>query len=254
VTTLVQQIDAQGPVVVDRITTHFVDVACNEDNARKLVEALHSGSEVTLSADGKTATFTPGTSLGYGEAYIALSLAAEALRNAGVTGCATPEQWQAVLLGGPLTAAGTTMTSTSRSASASSSSSFPGVLALRTQGQGWGQIAQTTNVQLGQVVSSARNSLKIDAGSDANLTPTGRSSAEMNESRATSGSSADKSNSAIPGARNTPDQTPSANSSTGADQGKDKDKSDKAQNDASSSSSANPDSSSSSSSAKSSDR
>lgn len=180
VTTIVQHLDTQGPAVIERISTQFADVTCSPDNARKLVEALHSGTEVTLSAEGKTAAFTPTAKLGYGEAYIALALAAEALRNAGVTGCATPEQWQAVLMGGPLVAAGTTSTSTSQSASASSSSNFPGILALHSQGQGWGQIAQRTNVQLGQVVSSARSSFNLQ-DADAALAPTGRTSAEMNQ-------------------------------------------------------------------------
>jgi hypothetical protein len=181
VTTVVQRIDAQGPVVVERISTQFSDVTCSPENARKLVEALHSGTSVTLTAEGKTATFTPTVTLGYGEAYIALALAAEALRGAGITGCATPEQWQAVLMGGPLAATGTTsISSTTRSATASATSSFPGIIALRSQGQGWGQIAQTTNVQLGQVVSGARTAFKIDATSDSTLSPTGLSSGEMN--------------------------------------------------------------------------
>jgi hypothetical protein len=207
VTTVVQQIDAQGPVVVDRITTQFSDVACNAENARKLVEGLHGGTSVTLSADGKTATFTAtGGPLGYGEAYITLALAAEALRNAGVTGCATPDQWQAVLLGGPLAAAGTSSTSTTRIASASSSSQFPGILTLRSQGQGWGQIAQTTNVKLGQVMSSARSSLNLSSSSDSSLAPTGRSSSDFNRSSTTNPSSS--SSSSI-----SPSSTPSRDSS-----------------------------------------
>lgn len=176
VTTIVQQLDAQGPAVIERISTQFADVACTPENARQLVEALHSGSSVTLSADGKTASFTPTTHLGYGDAYIALALAAEALRNAGVTGCATPEQWKAVLLGGPLSAAGTTVSSTTTSASASSSSEFPGILKLHSEGQGWGQVAQTTHVQLGQVVSSAHSSFKLGRDGQSSLSPTGRSS------------------------------------------------------------------------------
>lgn len=185
-TTFVRQIDAQGPAVVERITTQIADVACTPENARLLVDALRNGTEVTLSSEGKTATFTPSGSLGYGEAYIALALAAEALRNAGVTGCATPDQWEAVLLGGPLAAAGTTSTSTTMSAAASSSSDFPGILTLRSQGQGWGQVARRTNVQLGQVMSTARTKLNLESDTDATLSPTGRTSDEMN---ATGGSS-----------------------------------------------------------------
>lgn len=189
--------------MVERISTQFADVACTPENARMLVDALHSGTSVTLTSDvngeTKTATFTPVSSgLGYGEAYIALALAAEALRGAGVTGCATPDQWKAVLLGGPLAAADSTSTSTTSVASATSSSHFPGILALRSQGQGWGQIAATTNVQLGQVVSNARTSLKIDSSSDAALSPTGRSSAEMKSSRSTTGTESSTSTTSDP--------------------------------------------------------
>jgi hypothetical protein len=189
VNTFVQQVDLQGPVVVERISTQFAEVACTPANARLLVEGLHNGTAVTLNIEGKTATFTPTVKLGYGEAYITLAMAAEALRNAGVTGCATPEQWQAVLLGGPLAASG----STSTTVTASSTTRFPGILTLRSQGQGWGQIAQTTHVQLGQVMSSARTSLNINSSnaansnsssrSESNLTPTGRSSSEFNPPR-----------------------------------------------------------------------
>jgi hypothetical protein len=178
-------------MVVERISTQFADVTCTPDNARKLVDALHGGTSVTLSADGKTATFTPTAKLGYGEAYIALALAAEALRQAGITGCATPDQWKAALMGGPLAGS----ISTASSASASSSSNFPGILALRAQGQGWGQIAQTTNVQLGQVVSSAQTSFKLD-DKEATLTPTGRPSAGTDTSAASSSDKPGKSDGA----------------------------------------------------------
>ena len=211
VTTIVQQIDAQGPAIVERATTQFTDLACTAENAKQLFDALHGGTSVTLTSEGKTATFTPTTKLGYGEAYIAMALAAEALHNAGVTGCATPDQWKSVLMGGPLAAAGTTTTTTSRGASATSSSSFPGILALRSQGQGWGQIAQTTNVKLGQVMSNARSSLNLGSSSST-LAPTGRSRPSLDTSSSST----------------TPSSTSSSKdystSSSGKDKDKDKDK------------------------------
>lgn len=166
VQTVVQQIDAQGPVVVERISSHFADVACSQENARLLVEALHNGASVTLRGDdGKTATFTPNVKLGYGEAYMAMALAAEALQKAGITGCASPEQWQAVLMGGQLSGGvATTTVQTER---------FPGILVLHSQG-GWTKVAQTTNIELNQVVSQANTSLQIDHNSQ-QLSPTGRS-------------------------------------------------------------------------------
>lgn len=169
VKTVVQQIDAQGPAVVQRISTRFADAACSEENARTLVEALHNGSSVTLRGkDGKTTTFTPNVKLGYGEAYIAMALAAETLRNAGISGCATPAQWQAVLVGGQLSGGTTTKTTSVQT------ERFPGILVLHSQGGGWSKVAQTTNVQLGQVVSEANTSLQIESSKQ--LSPTGHSS------------------------------------------------------------------------------
>jgi hypothetical protein len=183
VTTIVQQIDQQGPVIVERAATQFSTVACTEENARKLIEALHSGNEVTLTSDrGASVTFKPTTQLGYGEAYIAMSLAVEALRQNGITGCATPEQWRSVLVGGPLSGATTTSAVSSSNATASSTSSFPGILVLRQQGQGWGQIAQTTHVQLGTVVSSAQSSLNLRADSNSR-SGLSSSTGEMDQSK-----------------------------------------------------------------------
>ncbi len=208
VTTVIQQLDAQGPAVVERISTQVGDLACSQDTLRNLVDALHSGRSVTINSNvngqNKSATFNAsGAHLGYGEAYIALALAAEQLRNAGVTGCATPEQWQAVLLGGPLVMSNSS-TSTNSFASASGSTRVPGIVTLHRQGQGWGQIAQSANVQLGQVVSGASvssnssntsASLNTNNNTNANSTlnsssstspsPTGYSSAEMNQGRST---------------------------------------------------------------------
>lgn len=167
VTTLVQEIDSQGAVVVDRIATQFSDFACTEENARMLVEALHGGTAVTLTGDdGQTVTFEPNVQLNYGEAYLALALAAETLRANGVTGCATPEQWRAVLVGGPLSVSSSTTTT----ASASASSDFPGILVLHSQGQAWSQIAQTSNVEISQIVSTAHSSLNIESGNLAGAT------------------------------------------------------------------------------------
>lgn len=185
VTTIVQQIDQQGPAIVDRAVTQFATAACTEDNARKLIEALHSGNEVTLTSDkGESVTFKPTSQLSYGEAYLAMSLAAETLRQNGITGCATPEQWRSVLIGGPLSGATSTSAISSTSASASSTSNFPGILVLRQQGQGWGQIAQTSHIQLGTVVSSAQSSLNL-SNSTSSSTRSGLSSStgEMDQSK-----------------------------------------------------------------------
>ena len=172
---------------MQRVSTEFADIACTEANARQLVEALHRGTEVTLTGEnGKSVTFTPTTSLGYGETYLAMALAAETLRQNGVTDCATPEQWRAVFLGGPLTVSSTVATATARS-------DFPGILVLRSQGQGWGRIAQTSNVQINQVVSNARSSFSLETNESSGLSaPTGEMDTEPKSSGTTKGTSGRK--------------------------------------------------------------
>lgn len=189
VTTFVRELDTQGPAVVQRITTQVGELACTPDTVQNLVDALHNGRSVTLTSNvngtTKSTTFNAsGTHLGYGEAYIAIALAAQQLRNAGVSGCATPEQWQAVLLGGPLNTS-ISSSSTNSFASASGSTTVPGIVTLHTQGQGWGQIAQSSNLQLGQIISS-RSDLSARSSTSTSSTspsPTGFSSAEMNRAR-----------------------------------------------------------------------
>ena len=187
VTTVVQQLDTEGPGIVDRITTQVGTLACSPDTVTNLVNALHTGTPVAISTDvngqKQSATFNPsGTRLGYGEAYLALALAAQELRNSGITGCATPQQWQSVLLGGP-----TPTTATGTSVSSTSTGQFPGIITLRNQGQGWGQIAQSANVELGPLVSGVTSTNQTASArsqtSSSSPSPTGYSSREMNRGR-----------------------------------------------------------------------
>ena len=86
-------------------------------------------------------TFTPPTGpMGFGNINIALSLAKAELAAQGITQ-PTPSQIQTALLGGKLT-------------TASDTSDFPGVLTLRSEGNGWGEIAHATGTRLGEVVRS----------------------------------------------------------------------------------------------------
>jgi hypothetical protein len=193
VTTFVQQLDAQGPAVVQRVSTQVGDLACSQDTIENLVDALHSGKTVTITSNvngqPQSAQFNAsGAHLGYGEAYIALALAAQELRNAGVSSCATPDQWQAALIGGPLNTSVTSSTTNSYAA-AGGSTQFPGIVTLHSQGQGWGQIAQSTNLQLSQVVNNSSD-VSINSQNNTSLntqnnntspSPTGLSSAEMNQ-------------------------------------------------------------------------
>jgi hypothetical protein len=154
-TTQTQQMDSlaaknQGAVST-RISSDFTAFAGSSQNSDALVTGLRNGSEITLtSMDAKgtatSTTFTPPTGkMGYGNVYTSLALAKQNLASVGITN-PTSEQLQAAMVGGTVTMPnGQTTTMT-------------GVLELRAQGMGWGQIAQHYGYKLGPVVSGMKAS------------------------------------------------------------------------------------------------
>jgi len=84
--------------------------------------------------------------MGFGNVFISLALAKQQLSQAGITQ-PTPQQLQAALLGGTVTTgSGTTATTTK----------LQGILTMRSQHMGWGQIAQKLGFKLGPVVSGLK--------------------------------------------------------------------------------------------------
>lgn len=160
--TQTQQMDSlastQGGAVSGRISSDFSAFAGSTENSDALVAGLRNGSAITLtSTDSQGAatstTFTPPTGkMGYGNVYTSLSLAKQQLAAAGITD-PTPAEIEAALMGGTVTASnGQTTTLT-------------GVLELRAQGMGWGQIAKSYGYKLGPVISGMRSSnAKVTAG------------------------------------------------------------------------------------------
>jgi hypothetical protein len=154
--------------VATKIASSFTKLAGSQDNALKLVQALRNGTAVTLSTSttstggtgtgtatgtgtgtgtgGTTSTsFTPPTGkMGWGNVFISLALAQDQLARLGVTD-PTQAQLQAALMGGDVTGAdGKTVT-------------LKGILQMRADGMGWGQIAQASGTKLGPVVSSIKS-------------------------------------------------------------------------------------------------
>lgn len=127
----------------------FSEFAGSEENAASLVNGLRSGSLVTLAPapTGSNTTTVAGVSfmpptrpMGWGNVRHALTLAQRELAAQGITD-PTPAELQAALTGGRITTAtGDAVT-------------LPGTLALRSQGMGWGKIAKTTGVPLGNAAS-----------------------------------------------------------------------------------------------------
>ena len=143
--------------VVDKISGDFSSFLGSD--AKTVVSGLRNGAPITLitTAPGSTPTAPPVTSttiitpptgkMGFGNAYISLALAKQQLNQVGITQ-PTPLQLQAALTGGTVTTgSGPTLTT----------HNLQGVLTMRSQNMGWGQIAQKLGTKLGPVVSGLKS-------------------------------------------------------------------------------------------------
>ena len=134
--------------MVQKLSTRFAGLTDSAENTQALVNGLHDGTAIQLTPAGSTTpvTIQPATGkMGYGNVFLALALAQQELTANGITQ-PTPEQLQAALNGGSFTIPSGDTTKTIQ---------LDGVLALRAQGLGWGQIAHKLDVRLGQVVGNA---------------------------------------------------------------------------------------------------
>ncbi len=143
-------------LVAAKIAAFFANLAGSKDNALALVTALRNGTAVNLTSPAAgtgtgtgtgtstTTTFTPPTGkMGWGNVKISLALAQDALLRAGITK-PTAAQLQIALMGGDITKPdGTTV-------------ALKGILQMRADGMGWGQIAHAGGTNVGPVVSSLK--------------------------------------------------------------------------------------------------
>lgn len=160
---LAQTVSADGAASVQTASTdgraashlsgEFATFAGSDANSKALVSGLRDGTaialdDVTTNADGTTTTtpmtFQPATGkMGYGNVKIALSLAEATLAKGGITD-PTAAELAAALNGGTLVLADGT------------SVDLKGVLTQRAAGEGWGQIAKTDGLKLGDVMRSPK--------------------------------------------------------------------------------------------------
>jgi hypothetical protein len=114
-------------------------------DSKQVVNDLRNGQWTTTTTDPKTNTTTtttealPTGKMGFGNVKISLALAQESLRQQNITQ-PTSEQLHTALVGGQMVPGDSTTTTT-------------GILQMRAEGMGWGQIAQKYNVKLGQLMS-----------------------------------------------------------------------------------------------------
>ena len=132
-------------------------------NSNTVVSGLRNGSPITLTTTTLTPSNTPGAApiptttttiinpptgkMGFGNVFTSLALAKQQLGQLGISQ-PTPEQLQAALTGGTITTGtGSTATTTN----------LQGILTMRSQNMGWGQIAQKLGTKLGPVVSGLKS-------------------------------------------------------------------------------------------------
>src|SRR5712664_4224766 len=115
----------------DQLVEKYTPLAGSEANASSLVSGLREDKQVNLSGT----TFTPPTrKMGDGNVNIALALAEAELKKQGISN-PTPEQLKTALVG---------------------DATHKGILQLRAEGMGWGQIANSLGFKLGDVMRSAK--------------------------------------------------------------------------------------------------
>lgn len=127
---------------LDRIEPDYMSLAGSRDNLASIASGLRTGGMITLQSmivlptdiTGRTISFIPPTRpMGYGNITLTLDLVQRELASVGINS-PTPEQLKIALMGG--TVIGPT----------GNTALLPGVLQLRSQGMGWGQIAQTLGI------------------------------------------------------------------------------------------------------------
>jgi hypothetical protein len=153
-------------LVASKIAANFDNLAGGEENSLALVNALRTGGEVTLvttvpppegSPPGTLPTTTettfavPTKPMGWGNVKHALALAQDQLARAGIAD-PTAEQLQTALMGGDLVVVNADGTTTTTSVN--------GILTMRADGMGWGNIAKAGGTRLGPVASKVDMSNK----------------------------------------------------------------------------------------------
>jgi hypothetical protein len=130
--------------VESRLSSEFAGFLGDTEQAHVVVDGLRQGTAFTYIQPGTPdAIIDPPTgTMGYGNVRIALRLAQAELSKLGIAQ-PSPEELAAILLGGEIDGA-----------------PVDGILALRAEGMGWGQIAQQYGTTVGQLMGKGRGLTK----------------------------------------------------------------------------------------------
>ena len=166
VTTMNSATQNQGQTnVINKISGDFNSFLGSNSNA--VVTGLRNGTPITLTSTSTIPSTTPGGlptttttttaitpptgHMGFGNVYISLALAKQQLSTLGIAQ-PTPQQLQAALTGGTITQ--TTGTGTT---AATTTTNLQGILTMRSQNMGWGQIAQKLGFKVGPVIAGMKS-------------------------------------------------------------------------------------------------
>jgi hypothetical protein len=180
VTTMNNTTASQGQTnVTNKISGDFKTFLGSDSPA--VVTGLRNGTPIMLTSTTPSSTpgglpvstttvITPPTGhMGFGNVYISLALAKQQLSTLGITQ-PTPEQLQAALTGGTITqTTGTGATATT------TTTNLQGVLTMRSQNMGWGQIAQKLGFKLGPVIAGMKSANQNLASTTTTATSNGSS-------------------------------------------------------------------------------
>jgi hypothetical protein len=131
-------------------------------NSQQVVNDLRNGQWTTTTIDPNTKLTTttteplPTGKMGFGNVKISLALAQESLRQQNVMQ-PTSEQLHTALVGGQMVPGDPTTTTN-------------GILQMRAEGMGWGQIAQKYDVKLGQLMSGKQPASTTTTSTTTNTT------------------------------------------------------------------------------------
>jgi len=149
-----------------KLSQEFAEFLGSEEQAAQVVEGLRQGSSFSLSSgsgetettaggEGDTAALEVGAiepptgTMGYGNVKLTLRLAESKLQQMGITQ-PTPDELSAVLLGGDV-----------------NGQAVDGILAMRAEGMGWGEIAQQYDMKVGQIMGNGHGVADANAAAQA---------------------------------------------------------------------------------------
>ncbi len=131
-------------VPTEKLVEQYADLAGSEKNAKSLVTGLRTGSTITLepaTKEEQSVSFKPRTEkMGNGNINIALAIAEKSLE--GVKDPTNADLYAALMGGEVKTTSGTVK--------------LEGVLQMRADGMGWGQIANELGFKLGEVMRAGK--------------------------------------------------------------------------------------------------